>query len=188
MVRERHVLPRFADHGHGLASLVAFGSSVGVFVLDFKHAFMTVPLAIEEMPFNTSVVPQGLVRTRAGLDDTEPKEGKLLVWRVLGFGGHANPLIYARVACFAARSGQALLFHPTSQSGYAHGRLQLYVDDPAIVLYGDQHQQVEAIDVLISWWLLLGIPLSWKKGHFGSAEQGHVWIGVHVQARGDEAI
>ena len=167
---------------------MAFGSSVGVFVLDFKHAFMTVPLASEEMPYNTSVVPQGIRRSRAGLDETEPESGKFLVWRVLGFGGHANPLIYARLASFAARSGQALLFHPTSVSTFAHGRLQLYVDDPAIVLCGDHQQQIEAIDVLIVWWLLLGIPLSWKKGFFGPAEQGHTWIGVHFKARGTEAI
>ena len=42
-VSERQVLPRFADHAFDLATLSAFGSSVGVFVLDFKHAFMTIP-------------------------------------------------------------------------------------------------------------------------------------------------
>ena len=164
IVRERQVLPRFADHGLDLATLSAFGSSVGVFVLDFKHAFMTIPLATEEMPYNTSVVPEGLCRSREALDESEPREGKFLVWRVLGFGGHANPLVYARVACVAARTAQALLYHPAETSSIAHGRLQLYVDDPVIALSGSDQEQQEAIDVVIAWWLLLGIPLSWRKG------------------------
>ena len=91
IVQERQVLPRFADHGLDIATLAATGSSVGVFVLDFKHAFMTIPLAREEMPYNTSVVPESLTRTRPPLDELEPATGEVLVWRVLGFGGHTHP-------------------------------------------------------------------------------------------------
>ena len=123
------MLPRFADHGHDIASLAALGSSVGVFLLDFKHAFMSVPLSREEMPYNTSVVPESLTRSRPPLDEHEPTTGKVLVWRVLGFGGHANPLVYARIASFASRSGQTLLYHDTDKSRIAHSRIQLYVDD-----------------------------------------------------------
>ena len=43
VVQERQVFPRFADHGLDLAALSADGSSVGVFILDFKHAFKIVP-------------------------------------------------------------------------------------------------------------------------------------------------
>ena len=136
VVQERQVLPRFADHGRDLAALSALGSSVGVFVLDFKHAFMTIPLACKEMPFNTSVVPEKISRTREALDEDEPKDGRVLIWRVWGFGGHANPLVYSRVATFAARSAQTLLQHPKEKTGIAHGRIQLYVDDLAVVLQG----------------------------------------------------
>ena len=79
-VSERQVLPRFADHAHDLATLSAQGSSVGVFVLDFKHAFMTVPLCESEMALNASVVPSGITRTRKGLDDKEPETGTILLW------------------------------------------------------------------------------------------------------------
>ena len=182
-VHERQVLPRFADHGHDIAALAALGSSVGVFILDFKHAFMTIPLAREEMPYNTSVVPESLTRTRPPLDDAEPSTGTVLVWRVLGFGGHANPLVYARIASFACRSGQGLLQHETAHSKIAHGRMQLYVDDPAVVLSGDLFQQKEAIDVLVLWWLVLGIPLSWAKGSFQPADVPHTWIGVRFMLR-----
>ena len=181
-VSERQVLPRFADHAHDLATLSAQGSSVGVFVLDFKHAFMTVPLCESEMAFNASVVPSGITRTRKGLDDKEPETGTILLWQVLGFGGHANPLVYSRIATMAARTGQALLF-PETGNGIAHGRLQLYVDDPALVVVGTLEEQHRAIDLLVSWFLVLGIPLSWKKGFFCSAAVPHTWIGVTFQVR-----
>ena len=183
VVQERQVLPRFAYHGRDIAALSALGSSVGVFVLDFKHAFMTVPLAPKEMAFNTSVVPETITRTRKALDEQEPTSGQILIWQVLGFGGHANPLVYSRVATFASRSGQALLQRETAVSSLAHGRIQLYVDDPAVVLVGTEQERSDAVDVLVLWWLLLGIPLSWKKGWYGTATEGHTWIGVHFQAK-----
>ena len=182
-VSERQVLPRFADHARDLATLSADGSSVGVFVLDFKHAFMTIPLAREEMTYNASTVPKGITRTRSALDSEEPSTGTVLLWRVLGFGGHANPLVYSRVASFTSRSGQALLFHPQQKSGIGHGRLQLYVDDPALVVAGNRKQQMEAIDLLVCWYLVLGIPLSWSKGHYSEASAKHEWIGVQFQVR-----
>ena len=90
-IGERQVLPRFSDHGNDLAALSALGSSVGVFVLDFKHAFMTVPLSEAEMAFNASTIPGGTTRSRKALDKDEASSGTILLWRVLGFGGHATP-------------------------------------------------------------------------------------------------
>ena len=61
------------------------GSGVGVFILDFQNACMTIPLAVCEMPFHTSVVPFGVQRGRAPLYPQQPAEGRFLIWRVLGF-------------------------------------------------------------------------------------------------------
>ena len=180
-VAERQVLPRFSDHAQDLATLSASGSSVGVFILDFKHAFMTIPLAPEEMPFNASIIPEGITRQRPALDATEPESGTILIWQVLGFGGHANPLVYSRVACLAARTGQALLFDQPADSGIGHGRLQLYVDDPAVTLAGTTEQQMLAIDLLVCWFLVLGIPLSWRKGMYAGQGAIHDWIGVSFE-------
>ena len=138
---------------------------------------MTLPLAECEMPFHTSVVPFGVQRGRAPLYPQQPAEGRFLVWRVLGFGGHSNPLTYSRVACFAARSGQALLVRPSSRSSVAEGRLQLYVDDPILTVKGSQVEQQAAVDILILW-LALGIPLSWANEAFCNGHHPHVWIGV----------
>ena len=120
-------------------------------MIDFKNAFMTVPLHPGEQAFNTSVAPHSVRRSRPELYDAEPPSGTFLVWRVLGFGGHSNPLTYSRVASFAARSGQALLMDPPSEGQVAQTRLQLYVDDPAVTLEGTTDQQHTAIDLLTLW-------------------------------------
>ena len=182
-VPERQVLPRFTDHARDLALASSSGAPMGVFVVDFKNAFMTLPLASSEQPFNTSVAPHGVRRLRAPLYDGEPEQGSFLVWRVLGFGGHSNPLTYSRVACFASRSGQALLMDDVIPSSeVARGRVQLYVDDPAVTLEGSIDQQVAAVDLLVLWWLVLGIPLAWDKGEFGSGRTSHDWIGVQFRS------
>ena len=155
----------------------------GVFILDFQNAFMTLPLDPDEMPFNTSILPFGISRSRKPIYQGEPVRGHFLVWRVLGFGGHSKPLTYSRAATFAARSGQALLTRPRSQTDVAEGRLQLYVDDPILTVTGSIHQQHAAIDLLVLWWLCLGIPLSWSKGFFGDASRPHDWIGVTFVSR-----
>ena len=181
-VAERQVLPRFADHAADVAQFSSSGEGVGVFVIDYKNAFMTLPLASAEMPFNTTAAPHLVRRTRQPLLPNEPEQGSFLVWRVLGFGGHTNPLTYSRVASFAARSAQALLCAAPSSGGVAEARIQLYVDDPAITLRGTAAQQRLAVDVLLLWWLVLGIPLAWEKGSFSDGIAEHEWIGVRFSS------
>ena len=69
-------------------------------ILDCENAFMAVPSSPEEARYNCCLVDDGqpLRRTRPPLDPDEPEEGTFLVWPVLGFGGKAFPLLYARVA------------------------------------------------------------------------------------------
>ena len=57
------------------------------------------------------------------------------------------------------------------------------MDDPALVIAGSHKQQIEAVDVLVCWYLVMGIPLSWSKGHFSNASEKHEWIGVQLQVR-----
>ena len=64
------------------------------------------------------------------------------------------------------------------ESPIAQGRLQLYVDDPALTLRGSADQQQVAIDAVLLWWLCLGIPLAWSKGAYMDGRTPHEWIGV----------
>ena len=57
-----------------------------------------------------------------------------------------------------------------------------------MTLLGDETQQQEAIDVLVLWWLMLGIPLSWKKGSFTPASTPQTWIGADFVVRDSQAI
>ena len=172
---ERQVLPRFTDHASDIACLSELGE-ISVMIIDFKHAFMTLPLAEAEQRYHCSFIPEGVRRRRPPLDESEPDRGTFVVWRVLGFGGKPSPLLYSRVSSFASRSGQALLLDPDVSA--ARAALQLYVDDPAVTLAGSYEARARAADLLLLWWLVLGIPMSWAKGQFSSAKRGHTWIGV----------
>ena len=55
---------------------------------------------------------------------------------VLMLTGTAYPLVFARVASFAARFGQAVLMAPGLEE-VPRTRLQLYVDDPILTVEGD---------------------------------------------------
>ena len=168
---ERVVLPRGLDHARDLARSSANQSRVEVLVLDFTDAFMTVPLHQDELKYNCAMVPNLF------------GDGKewCVVWRVLGFGGKSNPLVYSRVASFAARSGPSL-------SSCASLLLQVYIDDPAIVVFGSSVECTKEIDCLLLWWLCLGFRLAWTKGsHAVAAPQCilqrppslvHDWVGI----------
>ena len=102
-IPERQVLPRAFDHALDMAIASARvsaegGDDIETYTTDFAHAFMTVPAAPDESRFNCCVIEEPMVRERAALDPDEPLSGSFIVWLVLGFGGRAYPLLYARVA------------------------------------------------------------------------------------------
>ena len=126
---ERIVLPRPNDHGWDLYNLwkeIATGelseeASVWSLIVDFEDAFMS-----------TGTLPSEQKYTAAQVDDPSSPTGiYVYVWYTLGFGGKTFPLVYARPASFASRTAQALL-------DPKRARLQLYVDDPVLSLYGDE--------------------------------------------------
>ena len=147
---------------------------------------MSLPLHPDEMRFNCARAETRLTRNRESLYHLEPTTGTFVVWRVLGFGGRPNPLLFARAASFATRTAQALLgtVIPEARSANeylkrtAHGMLQTFVDDPALSVRGSWNQAAVSFDIVIAWWLALGIPLSWKKGAVYSGDAVHRWIGI----------
>ena len=124
LVPERQVLPRPVDHARDLADVASTrkpGDVVATLVLDFKDAFMSVPLHVGEQPFNCTVLPQGLALGREPLDEKEVTSGTCIVWRVLGFGGKPNPLVYSRAASFAMRTGQVVGRRMAGNPWASHG-------------------------------------------------------------------
>merc|ERR1712085_77085 len=193
---ERQVLPRGIDHGVDLATLghdLAEGEGVFTLVLDFKDAFMSIPLHDDERRFNCANTGFELSRSRSSIYDGELVLGSFVVWRTLGFGGRPNPLVFSRVASFACRTAQALLGSPSDtgvslEAGLAPGRAQLYVDDPIVSVRSTEVDAKYTLDLVILWWLVLGIPLSWKKGFLTSGATPHRWIGIDYTLTAEGAV
>ena len=118
---ERGVLPGGVDHAVDMAVMAERHHRVEVLVLDHVDAFMSVPLHADERRFNCAKVPAYF----------QDGQAVFVIWNVLGFGGKANPLVYARIASLAARARQALL-------DVQCGKLQLHVGDSAVVVVGDE--------------------------------------------------
>ena len=165
-------------------------------IIDFSEAFMTMPLHHSELQYNGAEIDAGIARNRPALASDEPLQGKIVVWRVLGFGGRPNPLVYARMASLALRTAQALFPSRVSSSDDLAGsdqlpraRMELYVDDTAQVLLGTAEQRAAGLDITLLWWLLLGLPIAWKKCCLHRPPHvGHTWIGVVFTVRRAPAV
>ena len=84
------------------------------------------------------------------------------------------------MAPFIARWSQALILEDVHMPAdtWAPGRMQLYVDDPTIVAWGTRRQRAVSFSMLVLWWLVLGVPLSWTKGSVHLGTSPYIWIGV----------
>jgi len=187
---ERQVLPTVHSHAMDMAllgsDLLSGGSEHRMWnmVLDFRDAFMGVPLARSEWGFNCCALDLDVARGRAPLYDNEPASGRFVLWCVLGFGGKPNPLVFSRAVSFASRTAQGLIRPRAAARGpqnFAPGRLQMYVDDPLLCMVGPTAQCMATADAIIAWWLVLGLPLSWSKGLM--SETQHRWIGADFSTR-----
>ena len=96
-------------------------------ILDYVDAVMSLALRPAERRFACAIL----------------EDGRVLVWAVVGFGGKVFPLVYSRAASFASRSAQAMVVDTA--------RLQLFVDDPAVVAWGPQTQVDETLDLVVIW-------------------------------------
>ena len=182
-VPERQVLPRPIDHARDLADLSASGHTWATLIMDFKDAFMSIPLLEAERRFCCAAVPQGI-------SSKTTASGTFVVWKVLGFGGRSFPLVFSRVASFAARTAQAIFSDAGGPREHeAAARLQLYVDDPILALCSpNRTARRRGADLVLWWWLVLGVPLSWPKGRWHEGATSHAWIGVIFTANKGEAV
>ena len=92
------------------------------------------------------------------------------------------------MASLVARWSQALAAEGSwaASDRWAPARLQLYVDDPTAVAWGSPEQRATTFSLIVVLWLVLGIPLSWKKGAIYDGVAPYTWIGVQfsVPSRG----
>ena len=156
---ERCVLPRLKDFVLDVLELLdtayANNEEVRMLIADVEDAFHTLGIRKDERKFQ-------IVR---GLD------GEFIGYETVLFGGGASPGVWGRGAAYLGRSGQSLFDEKEL-------RVEVFVDDPAIVARGSSETECSRrMTVLLLWWMVLGLRLSWKKMEFGS--QIH-WIGTSI--------
>ena len=100
-------MPRFVDHARDVALLSQEPGELGVLILDFKNAFMTLPLARAEMGYNASIIPEQITRQRKALFPQECTMGPRASVESPGIRRSFEPLILlARsIICCQIRSG-----------------------------------------------------------------------------------
>ena len=86
------------------------------------------------------------------------------------FGVKAGPLVLGRAA--------ALLMRITSAATYNCARLQCFVDDPRITLWGAEHRRSHTLLLIVVLCLAVGCKMSWSKGSRGRRIE---WIGAAIQ-------
>ena len=152
---ERIVLPRTKDLVDDALSMMEAnvrGTEMWALVSDFADAFHTL--------------------------GARPSEHKYLIARhpVRGFvgyltalcGGAACPLVWGRGGALLGRSTQAMYNENEL-------RLELYVDDPCTLMAGSFAEVRRKAAVILWWWSILGLDISWKKAKLGKVVQ---WIGA----------
>ena len=125
-------------------------------VIDFSDAFYLIHAAPDERGWLTFSCSKGWA-----------------VFQRICFGMATAPLIWGRVAAAAARIGQAA-FGPNEL------RIQMFVDDPAVVAQGSLQQRRRSVGLLLLLWSVLGLKLNWPKGQHGSSVD---WIGTSISLR-----
>ena len=163
---ERIVLPRLKDLVDEALELLEAASftdgSVYLLIADFEDAFRSLGLAESEFRY---------------LFAKHPVDG-YVNFRTVHCGGAACPLIWGRGAAFLGRSGSSLFKE-------SEVRLQVYVDDPAVLLSGPKVTAERNARILMWWWLVLGVRISWNKALL---QQKAKWIGATVDLSSNNRV
>ena len=160
------MLPIPLDHTVDMAktAVTAEGTVMTTLIIDYEHAFMTIPLSSGEQTFNCCEVVQDLSMTREYVYANTPTTGKFIVWRVLGLGGRPTPLLFVRAVSLAMRYAQCMGEALCDNTGTF--KSQLYVCGPTITVTGSPTTVQHTFDGLLLVWLIIGLPLTWTGVNF----------------------
>lgn len=155
---ERIVLPRGSDLVWDVLDLVQIhGTDVELFTADFQDAFLNLVITEEERGHAIVLM----------------KQGHFGAYKGVPFGLATAPLLWGRAAAFIGRCTQAV------QARDQH-RLQIYVDDPAIVVGGRRTQRTWLLGRTLILWAMLGAKVALRKVGRGQSVK---WIGALYEIR-----
>ena len=136
------------------------GDELDGFVCDADDAFWQVPLDPRERKFYCSMLRRPNGRTT------------YVAYTRTAQGSRGAPLSWAIVFGLICRCAFSTLRLP---DGSVPQRLQVYVDDPIVVLRGPRQQRRKQVALMVLAWVVLGISLAIKKSQLGPNID---WIGV----------
>jgi len=114
------------------------------YVVDVEEAYWNVPVAPQEWKYFCTKL-----------------RSRIWVFLRATQGSRGGPLLWARTKAFTARLGQAVV--PVKKC-----RINVYVDDPVIVVIGAKPTRERFVAKILLVWLAVGLAMSWHK-----AQRGH---------------
>jgi len=159
-VPERPILPRLWDAVvmflHFLFLAIEQNPPIEAFTMDFSDAYFHFRIRQEEWKHMLSPWSDLTV----------------LIWVHMAFGLTAAPLLWSRFAGALARMLVGL--YSDLEMG-----LQLYLDDPLLLLIGAAEQRLELLALFLWVLVALGVKVAWHKSTRSGEDEGSVtWIGV----------
>ena len=167
------VLPRATDLVSDLLAMLASANSpdeVEVFICDAEDAFWQVLLHPSERRFYCALLrrPDGTVR--------------YLCFTRTAQGSRGAPLSWATIFGLVCRCAFSVVRLPGTSDTE---RLQVYVDDPAMVVKGTKAFRRNQVTLMMLAWRLLGIALAIKKGQLGPIVD---WVGITFPSIAGESL
>ena len=165
-------LPRMIDlifDSLELASDMEHWEELIYFVLDFCNAFWLLPLSKAERRYFTAVF-----------------RGKYLVWLRNAQGSRGAPTAWAAMAGLLMRCAMSVVGKDGSGRRMPYRCAgHCYVDDPIFAVRGTRRDQHRLIVRIVLAWMVLGLPLAFKKARIGNPVD---WIGFQIHQQRDRVI
>ena len=140
-----------------------------MFICDAADAFWQIPLHPSERRFYCAMLRDG-DRTR------------FLAYNRTAQGSRGAPLSWAVLFGLVCRCSFATL---RTDDQHTTQRMQVYVDDPVVVISGTRAARRRQVATLMLAWAILGIGLAVQKGQFGPTVD---WIGFSYAIRPQAVI
>ena len=109
-------------------------------------------------------------------------KGKFLIFLRTAQGSRGAPLSWSVIASLLARVIQSLF---CTEPGVQEARLNVYVDDPLLALFGDDRQRRRFAVKFVVGWLVLGAALAFSKAQLNHTV---IWIGNTLRVDGDRIV
>ena len=165
----KSVLPRVSDAVQAALALSYDrydNEQIQMFIIDIVDAFWLVPLRHLERKYFCARL-----------------KGSYYAFLRTAQGSRGAPLTFAALIALASRLIQSLISGPQmNRWAREEGRMNVYVDDPIVIMRGSESRIRRVAAMVIVGWLLLGFPLAFHKAVLSPTV---LWVGITLQVTTD---